>query len=192
MNVKILCLGILSFGKMTGYDIRKLAFEGRFSHFCEAGYGSIYPALSQLTEAGHVTFLEEVENGKPARKIYSITAKGLTALKEAIATAPGADRFKSEFLFHSLFADIMSDEFFEERLEAKILATRDTVERLKSSFSKCDHEPSRFALGFGVAINEAALTYLENYDRNQMNESMKSPLKDEPQTHKGGKAVGDF
>lgn len=164
MNVKILCLGILSFGEMTGYDIRKLASEGRFSHFCEAGYGSIYPALSQLTEAGHVTFAEEDEAGKPNRKIYSITESGHQALHLALSSAPGADRFKSEFLFHSLFADKMPDDFFRSRLAAKISETRATVERLKSSLEKCDHEPSGFALGFGVAINEAALTYLEQYD----------------------------
>ena len=191
MNVKILCLGILSFGKMTGYDIRKLAFEGRFSHFCEAGYGSIYPALSQLTEAGHVTFLEEVENGKPTRKVYSITAKGRDALKDAISSTPGADRFKSEFLFHSLFADIMPGAFFKNRLEAKIIETRETVEHLKSSFAKCDHEPSRFALGFGVAINQAALSYLEQYVTEKFNETTAHVNDPDARCQERDKAIGD-
>ena len=76
MNVRTLCLGILSFAQMTGYDIRKLAAEGNFSHFCEANYGSIYPALSQLTKDGLVVFTDEAIDGKPPRKIYSITEKG--------------------------------------------------------------------------------------------------------------------
>ena len=88
MNVRTLCLGILSFRQMTGYDIRKLAAEGNFSHFCEANYGSIYPALSQLTKDGFVVFTDEVIDGKPPRKIYSITDKGRSYLFNTLNKQP--------------------------------------------------------------------------------------------------------
>lgn len=165
MNVKTLCLGILAFEDMTGYDIRKLAAEGRFSHFCEAGYGSIYPALAQLTEAGLVTFREEVLEGKPNRKIYSLTEAGFEQLMRSLESPPGADRFKSEFLFYSLFADRLSSAFFTGHITAKIAETEEALERLMSSYEKCEHEPSRFALGFGVEINRAALAYLKKYQK---------------------------
>jgi hypothetical protein len=55
MNVKTLCLGILSFGEASGYEIKKKVEEGLFSHFIDASYGSIYPALTQMLaeESGH-------------------------------------------------------------------------------------------------------------------------------------------
>ncbi|HEY3858944.1 MAG TPA: PadR family transcriptional regulator, partial [Gammaproteobacteria bacterium] len=49
MDVKDLCLGALTYGDATGYDLKKF-FESTFSHCFLAGYGSIYPALAELTE----------------------------------------------------------------------------------------------------------------------------------------------
>ncbi len=163
MNVKTLCLGILSFSDMTGYDIRKLAAEGNFCHFCEANYGSIYPALAQLTDAGLVTYREEAEAGKPQRKIYSLTPLGRAALMTTLETTPGPDKFKSEFLFYGLFADKMPAAQFETLLDKKIASVREALEKLKGAMGCCDHEPSRFALGYGVAMNEAVLAYLKGY-----------------------------
>ena len=40
MNVRTLCLGVLSLGEATGYEIKKL-LESRFSHFYDASFGSI-------------------------------------------------------------------------------------------------------------------------------------------------------
>ena len=175
MNVRTLCLGILSFRQMTGYDIRKLAAEGNFSHFCEANYGSIYPALSQLTKDGFVVFTDEVIDGKPPRKIYSITDKGRSYLFNTLNKQPGPDRFKSEFLFYSLFQDKMSPEDFRKLLVRKIAETRDTLESLEKANDCCDHQPSHFALGYGVAMNKAVLDYLKNYlasfDPTQVNEA---------------------
>lgn len=163
MNVRTLCLGILSFSEMTGYDIRKIASEGHFSHFCEASYGSIYPALSQLTDEGLVTFREEFENGKPARKIYSLTDKGHAALMHILFEEPGPDRCKSEFLFYSLFADKLPANQFRTLLIRKITEINDKLEGLKEAQARCEHEPSLFAIGYGVTINEAVLGYLRGH-----------------------------
>ena len=51
MDVKTLCLGLLTAGEACGYDLKK-TFESSFKHFFPAGYGSIYPALADLAEAG--------------------------------------------------------------------------------------------------------------------------------------------
>lgn len=163
MNVRTLCLGILSFSDTTGYDIRKLATDGHFSHFCEASYGSIYPALAQLTDEGLVTFREEAINGKPQRKIYTITEKGLAALRHTLYEIPGTDKFKSEFLFYSLFSDKMLPNHFETLLRRKIIETTEKVERLGEAIEACNHEPSQFAIGYGIAINNAALDYLSKH-----------------------------
>ena len=45
MDVRTICLGLLTRGEATGYEIKK-QFEGEgFGHFAEASFGSIYPAV---------------------------------------------------------------------------------------------------------------------------------------------------
>ena len=51
LDVKTLCLGLLSRGEASGYDLKK-DFESLFRHFFPAGYGSIYPALAGLALVG--------------------------------------------------------------------------------------------------------------------------------------------
>ena len=62
MDVKTVCLGILTEGPASGYDLKK-EFESTFGHFFAAGYGSIYPALSSLAEQGLVSCEEIAQDG---------------------------------------------------------------------------------------------------------------------------------
>jgi PadR family transcriptional regulator AphA len=55
-----------------------------FGHFFPAGYGSIYPALSTLARNGLVEYELVPQDGKPDRKVYSITDKGREALMEGL------------------------------------------------------------------------------------------------------------
>src|SRR3546814_3071348 len=54
MDAKTLCLGVLSRGAASGYEIKKAFEEGPFSHFHQASFGSIYPALNALSADGLV------------------------------------------------------------------------------------------------------------------------------------------
>ena len=63
----------------SGYDLTKW-FARIASHFCSAGYGSIYPALSRFEEDGLVVH-EVVPSGQgPERKVYSLTERGKDVL----------------------------------------------------------------------------------------------------------------
>ena len=75
MDVKTLCLGVLAERPMTGYEIKKL-FDRGFRHFFVAGYGSIYPALAELAQAGLVTVESVDQERRPDKKVYRITAVG--------------------------------------------------------------------------------------------------------------------
>lgn len=110
MDVKTLCLGVLSLGDTTGYDIRKMFEDGPFGHFYDASYGSIYPALGKLLDEGFVEVSEEEQSGKPAKKVYTLTGTGRVRLKEALAEAPGHDRIRSEYLVRLFFAHLMEPD----------------------------------------------------------------------------------
>jgi DNA-binding PadR family transcriptional regulator len=162
MNVKTLCLGYLSLQEATGYEIKKDMEEGLFSHFIEASYGSIYPALSQLAHEGLVTFREEEQAGKPDKKVYAITDAGRAALRRALSVLPARDKYKSEFLFVMLLQDHLP---FPQRIAAIEKQLSDLREDL-ASITECraskEGKPAcEFIMGYGEAVLSAGATYLE-------------------------------
>ena len=82
MDVKTLCLGMLSRGSATGYEIKKQCEEGPFAYFYAAVFGSIYPALNALPKDGHNSVEEIGQNGKPSKKVYSISVSVGLRFKE--------------------------------------------------------------------------------------------------------------
>src|SRR5436853_6967168 len=108
MNVRTLCLGVLTVGEASGYEIKKEIEEGFFSHFIDASYGSIYPALIQLHVEGLLTVRAEEQTGKPDKKVYTITDAGRRALAKAITVIPARDKYKSEVLFQMLLQQLLT------------------------------------------------------------------------------------
>lgn len=160
MHVRTLCLGILAFGDATGYEIKKMSEEGRFSHFIDASYGSIYPSLTRLTEDGLVDCREEQQSGKPDRKVYSITDKGLAAFAAELGEEPADDKFKSEFLFLMMCAEFLTSERIGEALDGYEARLRAKLDILKEAKASCDHPGSQYCIGYGLAIYQAALDYV--------------------------------
>jgi DNA-binding PadR family transcriptional regulator len=160
MNISTLCLGILHFDDATGYEINKLVTEGRFSHFIEASYGSIYPTLTKMMAAGFVTCRTEAQDGRPSRKIYSITDAGREHFLMALKETPQPNRFKSEFLFVGLFADLLPSSHMAEVVAQNEARLTEKVSHMREAYERCKHPGSQFALGYGIAANEAALNYL--------------------------------
>ena len=160
MNIRTLCLGILHFDNATGYEINKLVADGRFSHFIEASYGSIYPALTKMMEEKLVTCRTQEQPGKPSRKIYSITPEGRLALKKALGNPPKANRFKSEFLFLGLFGDLVNPRHMTKIVEQHENELSSKIADMQHNLEHCSNPGSRFAIGYGIAANEAALLFL--------------------------------
>jgi DNA-binding PadR family transcriptional regulator len=119
MDVKTLCLGVLTLRDMTGYEIKK-QFEQSFAHFFVAGYGSIYPALSELTRARLVDCEDVAQAKRPDKKVYSITAAGRGALAGALAQTPPRHKVRSEFLVLMYFAHLLTRERLAEVLDERV------------------------------------------------------------------------
>ncbi len=73
-------LGILGLGPHSGYDIKKLT-DLSTRHFWAENYGSLYPTLKRLEQAGLATVELKAQNGKPNRKVYTITGAGREVLR---------------------------------------------------------------------------------------------------------------
>ncbi len=161
MNIRTLCLGILSFGDATGYEIRKLSTQGEYSYFVEASFGAIYPALAKLYKEGLVSRRNETQGGKPARKVYSITAAGRQAFDASLRQAPAADVFRSEFLFLILCAEMMPPELIRQRLDERIDFITERITGLKTLYGGCQSPGARWTADYGIACYAAALAFIQ-------------------------------
>lgn len=77
---KYAILGLLSWGPMSGYGIKK-AVEQSLSNFWNESYGQIYPVLKRLAAEGLAATSVERQPGKPERYVYALTERGRKALQ---------------------------------------------------------------------------------------------------------------
>jgi len=163
MDVKTLCLGMLSFGEACGYDLKK-RFEALFRHFYSAGYGSIYPALAELADAGLVTCHSVPQEGRPERKVYRITEAGRRQFDEALRTTRPQHKLRSEFLAMIYFAELMQPERLDEVLDERLRELRESeahIAGLQQAFDAAVPVGVRFVAGFGAALARVAAEYIE-------------------------------
>lgn len=161
MNVRTICLAILYDSEATGYEIRKLSVEGEYSYFIDASYGSIYPALARLETEGLVTSRVEHQDGKPAKKIYSITGAGRTVFINSLFDDLGEDEFRSEFLLFVRFASELPASLVETRLNERI----EQITTLLADFDKLSedhtHPGDEWVIDYGRTCMVAARDYIQ-------------------------------
>jgi len=134
--------------------------EGRFGHFIEASYGSIYPALIALEKEGLVTSRKEGQNGRPNRKVYSINETGRSTFITALYNEPREDVFKSEFLLVMLCAELVSRPYIHHLINDRLDLLDTHIAHMREVKKDCDHKCSQFVLGYGLAVYEAERNFL--------------------------------
>jgi PadR family transcriptional regulator AphA len=162
MDVKTLCLAVLSKGEASGYQIKKAFEEGPFAHFQSASFGAIYPALARLTEEGMVTLTEHPQDGKPDKKMYRLTPGGRDALLATLEISPGPDQIRSDLLFLLFFAEHLPPHRIGKLIDARIGFFRDAIARMDESAAQGPCGIGfEFVRGFGRSVYQAAADYLE-------------------------------
>jgi DNA-binding PadR family transcriptional regulator len=160
MDVRTICLGILTRGDATGYEIKKLFEADGYQHFVEASFGSIYPALGRLTEEGLVLVREEAQEKRPDRKVYSITPRGRAAFIGALMKPLPEDKHRSPFVFAMLFSHLLPQAHVTAMLDAYIAQVEGKFGQLNEQTSGPQTPGERFVTGFGRAVYDAILTFL--------------------------------
>lgn len=162
MDVKTVCLGMLTDGEASGYDLKK-EFESTFGHFFAAGYGSIYPALNSLARDGLVNCECIPQDGKPDRKVYRITEQGRHHLLRALENPSPSHKVRSEFLATLCFAHLMSPDQVEAVLDHRLSEAEDCLtvfDEFESSGAQEWPQGARFVLGFGRTMMQATKDYI--------------------------------
>jgi DNA-binding PadR family transcriptional regulator len=167
MNVKTLCLSILYEGEATGYEIRRLCVEGECAYFIEASFGSIYPALAKLEDEGLVTSRTEQQDGKPAKKVYSITNAGREAFAHQLSEPLAEDMFRSPFLLFARFAHILPRDLVEQRAQEFLDRT---VEKRRHLDEVMEEHGSNAADSWVINYGRAIMDVAEKHMRAHMHE----------------------
>lgn len=162
MDTKTLCLGILSRGEASGYEIKK-HFEQAFSHYFIAGFGSIYPALADLTRRGLIVCSDVVQEKRPAKKVYRLTPEGREQLQRELAETYPRHKVRSEFMVLLTFAHLLPLERLEEVIQIRSDDIRKTLLHIDNCLQECVPMTAgeRHTIGFAQAVLGAGLDYLE-------------------------------
>lgn len=163
MDTRTLCLGVLTQGPASGYEIKK-AIEEHFGYFLEVSHSSIYPALAELLKEGMVSCEEVQQAGKPDKKVYGLTDAGRKAFVDGLVRSPGRHRIRSEFLILLFFAEYLPPA----RLVALLNERVSEFDQLLSHAENCCQGEgglsagTRFAAGLGHAALSAAAAYIRD------------------------------
>ncbi len=167
MDVKTLCLGILTLGEASGYEIKQV-FEDAFSHFYIAGFGSIYPALAELTRAGHVTVSNIEQEKRPAKKVYRLTDSGRETFDAALADTYPQHRIRSDFLALMVFAHRLSPEQLSRVFDTRLADIERQIGEIEACVNAedcaCGMPPGvAFTAGYGTAVLKAGREYIRQH-----------------------------
>jgi DNA-binding PadR family transcriptional regulator len=167
MDTRTICLGVLTGGEATGYEIKK-HIEENFGHFLEVSHSSIYPALADLHRESLVSCREVRQEGKPDKKVYSLTDSGREAFVAGLMRSPGRHRVRSEFVALMLYAEFMPLHRVRELLDERIAdfeSKREYAASYLQDDADCQSPGSRFAAGLAVALMNAGLGYIREHRR---------------------------
>lgn len=127
-------LGILGLGPHSGYDIKKMT-DLSTRHFWSENYGSLYPTLKRLEQEGLVTVERRAGDGKPDRKVYTITDAGREVLQRWLETPAEATPPRNELLLKLFLGRQAPPEVNIAHLERfhaeqdELIATYEGIER---------------------------------------------------------------
>jgi DNA-binding PadR family transcriptional regulator len=166
MDAKTLCLGVLMMGDASGYEIRKMFEDGPFAYFQDVGFGSIYPALSKLSDEGLIETVAAAGEGHPEKKVYTVTAGGRESFRQSLARAPMRDKIRSDTTFMLFFAEFLDPDHLAEIYDDYLAYYRDRVAFIETLDPEGNSEGRLFIRGLGLTFYRAVVEYMtENRDR---------------------------
>jgi DNA-binding PadR family transcriptional regulator len=118
-------LGLVGRNGAGAHDLLRMARRGRF--FDWAGESQYYVEPKRLAKLGYLEARQEPGRTRP-RTVYSLTAKGLEALREYAATPVTFTPLKSDALLRLLLADLVG----EPVTRASLLTLRDDLADLRT------------------------------------------------------------
>ena len=108
-------LGLVGRGGAGAHDLLRMARSGRMLDW--AGESQYYVEPKRLARLGYLSARREPGKTRE-RTVYTLTDKGLAALREYAATPASFTPLKSDMLLRLLLADLVGDESTREAVTA--------------------------------------------------------------------------
>jgi PadR family transcriptional regulator, regulatory protein AphA len=116
MDLRAAILGLLSWKPSSGYDLKRIISDSEVFYW-SGNNNQIYKSLIELQKEGLVTHQIQLQESLPAKKIYTITEKGLSELSQSLQAAPQVPELHKGFLIQLAWAEMLSDEEILSLLE---------------------------------------------------------------------------
>jgi len=164
-------LGMIAFGKRTGYDIKTFV-DKTTRYFWAASYGQIYPELKRLEDRGLIRGRPEPSGGR-ARTVYELTEAGTAALEQWLGSE---DEPSYELRDEGMLKLFFSDSLPERRIEI-VRAIRERGERDLAHLRSIEPHASRgpagsyLTLQMGIGLTEWTIKWCEATERRLAAES---------------------
>ncbi|MDF9408802.1 PadR family transcriptional regulator [Pelotomaculum isophthalicicum JI] len=171
MSLPYAILGLLTYQPMTGYDLKQY-FDHSINYFWSAHQSQIYRELAALEGKGFLDSRVEPQEGRPDRKVYSITAAGETELQKWLKQFPQSltTPVRDELLVRIFFASRLPlselkfqlQRYLREKQEQ--MAAFGAVDGLISEQPEIPGHPDesfywRLTLKYGIAHAKAAIEW---------------------------------
>ena len=146
MAIKYAILGFLSWRALSGYDLKKMFGDSMFIYW-SGNNNQIYRTLVQLHKEALVTSEIQHQESGPSRKVYTITEKGLSELRQWVLSSPELPQLRNSFLVQLAWADQLdSDELdmllakYEHEVQMQLLMCREQKRRNQLNPARTERE----------------------------------------------------
>lgn len=156
LQAKYVILGLLRKRAMSGYEIKK-NFEGPFSFFFDASYGSIYPTLTKLEQEGLISKTTIRQEDRPNKHEYALTAEGQRMLARYLESELLADSIRSDLCMKLYFGEFASESLVLEWVEAGLRRSEAALDQLRQMEQEYGSEMTRtqrLSLEIGIQYHQ--------------------------------------
>jgi DNA-binding PadR family transcriptional regulator len=108
MDLRSTILAILSWKPLSGYDLKGIICDSEIYHW-SGNNNQIYKSLIELQNGGLVSHQVQLQEGKPAKKVYALTAAGLEQFKRSLLAEPELPEVRKGFLIQLAWSGSLSD-----------------------------------------------------------------------------------
>lgn len=126
MSLPHVILTVLSTRDATGYDITK-EFSSSIGYFWKASHQQVYRELNKMGQHALVTCVLEPQEGKPDRKVYSITDSGRATLAAWFDQPTAHPTVRDEFSAKLMACSVQDATAYREQLVGLIADSKKLV-----------------------------------------------------------------
>jgi DNA-binding PadR family transcriptional regulator len=173
MSLEHAILGMLTYGPMSGYDLRRYLDES-VRHFWPVTQSQIYRTLGRMATEGWVDQETVEQRDRPDRKVYHITDPGQIELRRWLTTPLDPSPSREPWLIQVFFAHQLADDEIVAIFEARAVQLRERLALYQESIPSTIEQRAvqvgspraqrtwQLTLEHGISYLEWELEWIEN------------------------------